>query len=164
MLTPSSSAFPAPIALFTTTRGATPAQKGWLSAFRLDREGRVIAIRTSPPQDQTPLHDTTDTTEDIVALRLETPTSSGKANALDIRSKHDGTSDGFWILLTDDDRAADEVGAVRVLEWDGWGPSSDGAGLRVVAEWPAGGQAEGELEEKEEESTFTGASHAIWLD
>ncbi|KAJ2933098.1 hypothetical protein H1R20_g4005, partial [Candolleomyces eurysporus] len=155
MLTPSSPAFPAPIALFTTTRGATPAQKGWTSVFRLDRDGHVIP--TSPPSDapdQTPLQDVAD---DLVAVRFETPTSSGKANAVNIRSKDDDSS-SFWILLTDDDRLADKSGAVRVLEWNGWGPDQD---LRIVAEWPSGSEVEGP---EKGELEFTGASHAIWLD
>ena len=105
------------------------------------------------------------------ALRFETPTSSGKANALDIRSKstnEEEGEEGFWILLTDDDKAADDVGAVRVLEWDGWG--SD-LGLRVVAEWPGRGAGEEDIggvgegsDEDSDRVEFTGASHAIWLD
>jgi carboxy-cis,cis-muconate cyclase len=113
--------------------------------------------------------------------RFETPTSSGKANALDIRVKSSRLggpteSSGFWILLTDDDRKADMKGAVRVLEWDGWGVPGRNADpktweVKVVAEWPdkvgrgGRGRMMGEVVEIESvEPEFTGASHAIWLD
>lgn len=183
MLTPSTSDFPAPIALFTTTRGATPAQRGWLSAFKLDKDGLIVPLPSGEPADesQARLH-----TKDE-AVRFETPTSSGKANALDIRAKShsidtsvenapSGSETGFWILLTDDDRKADLKGAVRVLEWGGWGSGiqSDDAKpweVKVVAEWPdklgTGGRGRmmGEVVETEsQEQGFTGASHAIWLD
>jgi carboxy-cis,cis-muconate cyclase len=86
--------------------------------------------------------------------RFETPTSGGKANAVDLRSKEDG--EGVWIVLTDDDEAnfAEDGpgnGAVRVLEYNGLGTG----GVKEVAEWPTG---------RKEDSIIQGASHAIWLD
>ena len=77
---------------------------------------------------------------DEEAYRFRTPTSGGKANAIDILPKDDG---GLWILLTDDDDAATiGAGAVRVLEWDG-------CSIKLVSELSC------EME---------GASHAVWLD
>ncbi|EAU86955.1 hypothetical protein CC1G_09812 [Coprinopsis cinerea okayama7 len=156
MLTPSTPEYPAPIALFTTTRGATSTEKGWLSIFKLDADGHIIDNES---------HDETKGPQSPLSqsvIRFETPTSSGKANALDIRSKDN--SPGVWVLLTDDDKQADERGAVRVLEWDGWG---DELGLRIVAEWPSSvdSQPEAQPESRAEDpQRFTGASHAIWLD
>ena len=95
--------------------------------------------------------------DDEEAYRLWTPTSGGKANAIDILPKTLSES-GLWILLTDDDDATASptgVGAVRVLEWDGW----TGGGIKLIAEWPSPdspNQLEGER--------IRGASHAIWLD
>lgn len=88
----------------------------------------------------------------------ETPTSGGKANALDLLPKSDiAPASSLWILLTDDDdRAASPEGGngVRILEWDGWGK-----GVQEVVGWPAPG-------EKGEESAqrMAGGSHAVWLD
>jgi len=153
MLTPSSPSHPSPIAIFTTTRGATPAQCGWISVFKVDEDGQVVPPPTAEAQTSFA------SANDAGVIRFETPTSSGKANALDIRAKRSDGEDGFWILLTDDDPQADQKGAVRVLEWNGWEGDST---LSVVAEWPSGDEAKGtkELEGVE----FTGASHAIWLD
>ena len=95
--------------------------------------------------------------DDEEAYRLRTPISGGKANAIDILPKTLSES-GLWILLTDDDHATASptgVGAVRVLEWDGW----TGGGIKLIAEWPSPdspNQLEGER--------IRGASHAIWLD
>ncbi|KNZ75839.1 hypothetical protein J132_00852 [Termitomyces sp. J132] len=79
----------------------------------------------------------------------QTPTSGGKANALDVISKSQGEGEGVWILLTDDDEITEGPG-VWVLEWDGWGTG----GVRAVVGWPPPGQAE----------TMQGGSHAVWLD
>lgn len=132
MLSPSTSQNPAPCALLATTRGSTGNVRGWLSIFRLGPSGEFL--------------------DDIV--RFETPTSGGKANALDVRAKED-TNGEMWILLTDDDdqAASGAGGGVRVLEWDGWGKGN----VSVVAEWPPRNDAsQGE--------TMLGGSHAIWLD
>lgn len=140
MLSPSTSASPNPKVLIATTRGATSDARGWLSIFSLDEEGRF----TSHPID---------------AEQYQTPTSGGKANAIDISIK-DSSGDGLWILLTDDDdetASASGTGAVRVLEWDGWG----NGGVKVVAEWPSNTD---EASMNSQEERIQGASHAIWLD
>jgi len=59
---------------------------------------------------------------DRVAERFQTPTSGGKANAIDILPKEG--EDGVRILITDDDEVTaspNGTGAIRVLEWGGWG-------------------------------------------
>ena len=94
---------------------------------------------------------------DDEAYRFRTPTSGGKANAMDILPKPLSES-GLWILLTDDDDATASptgVGAVRVLEWDGW---MDG-GIKLVAEWPSSDSSNALEGER-----IQGASHAIWLE
>ncbi|KAG6856857.1 hypothetical protein H0H87_012674 [Tephrocybe sp. NHM501043] len=130
LLSPSTSSHPAPLALFATTRGAETITRGWLSTFRLDEEGMFVS----------------DTEGDEY---WETPTSGGKANALDVLPKEE--EDGVWILLTDDDDAtANETGGgVRLLEWDGWGTG----GVKIVVGWPQPG--EGKL--------MQGGSHAVWI-
>jgi carboxy-cis,cis-muconate cyclase len=130
MLAPPSSS-PLPKFLVTTTRGSTPDVRGWLTFIALDHKG--------------------DFARDESEERFQTPTSGGKANALDLLSKQDG--EGIWIVLTDDDEATFAEGgpgngAVRVLEYNGLG-----TGVKEVAEWPT--------EHKED---IKGASHAIWLD
>jgi len=121
-----------------TTRGSTPEVRGWLSIFALDNQGEFVP-------------------EDGDGERYETPTSGGKANAIDLLAKEDGK--GVWILLTDDDERICEAesgrskGAVRVLEWNGF----DTGGIKMVAEWP-GQHNEANV------ANIMGASHAIWLD
>ncbi|KAF5381738.1 hypothetical protein D9615_005393 [Tricholomella constricta] len=134
ILAPSTPEHPAPRTLFATTRGAKSSDKGWLSAFSLDPDG---------------------TFAEGAGEHFETPTSGGKANALDVLPKGDQAGQGVWILLTDDDDAAagDGGGGVRVLEWDGVGK-----GVRVVAGWPAPG------ENGREGVRMEGGSHAVWLD
>lgn len=128
--------------------------------------------------------------------RYETPTSGGKAHAIDLYPKDFpfASSGGtpVWILLTDDsDYAAGEtredeatrsstssntnanssnqpVGAVRVLEWDGWGTG----GVREVVGWPTkDGEGEGSKyyqsssgKKGEESELMRGGSHAVWLE
>ncbi|KAF8192954.1 Lactonase, 7-bladed beta-propeller-domain-containing protein [Pholiota molesta] len=133
MLSPSTSASPNPKVLIATTRGATSDTRGWLSIFPLDEEGRF----TSHPTD---------------AERYQTPTSGGKANAIDISTK-DSSGDGLWILLTDDD---DETASASG-RWNGWG----NGGVNVVAEWPSNTD---EASMNSQEKRIQGASHAIWLD
>ncbi|KAM6494985.1 Lactonase, 7-bladed beta-propeller domain containing protein [Amanita muscaria] len=140
-------------ALFTTTRGPTPATQGWLSVFALDNDGFF-------------------TSED--GERYQTPTSGGKAHAIDLLAKSPSTNNSLpvlpypldmafqqqpllpsteeavWILLTDDDDSTlINGGGVRVLEWNGWGTG----GFKEVVKWPLPSEAE----------TMSGGSHAIWL-
>ncbi|KAF7760210.1 hypothetical protein Agabi119p4_10886 [Agaricus bisporus var. burnettii] len=77
MLTPATPAHPCPYALFTTTRGRTPATRGWLSIFAIDENG-YFADGGSP--DGRDYH-----AESII--RYETPSSGGKANAIDLLTK-----------------------------------------------------------------------------
>lgn len=131
MLAPPSSAFPSPRVLFTTTRGGKPDTRGWLSAFALDEDG----LFTSQVQ------------------RFQTPTSGGKANAIDLLQKSASGEGGLWIVLTDDDdttASPSGTGAVRVLEWDE-------TAIQTVCEWPSSG-------EEINGERILGASHAIWLD
>ncbi|KAF8955027.1 Lactonase, 7-bladed beta-propeller-domain-containing protein [Flammula alnicola] len=164
MLPPPTASNPSPQILITTTRGSTPDIRGWLSVFPLDEEGNFTSL---PQQDSRVGSGSPD--ED--AERFRTPTSGGKANAIDILPKDTpgNASGSLWILLTDDDEATASpsgAGAVRVLEWDGWGSG----GVKVVAEWPstdkpssANGKAESSGDPVDEEK-IQGASHAIWLD
>jgi len=102
--------------------------------------------------------------------RYETPTSGGKAHAIDLLSKSvsfsndDRKGPGVWIVLTDDDDHAaslDGVGGVRILEWDGWGTG----GVKEVVGWPQP-PAKARTEEEPEAMNgerIAGGSHAIWL-
>lgn len=133
MLPPSPSPSSPPEYLVATTRGSSPDVRGWLSVFALSEEGYFA--------------------QDGTTERFQTPTSGGKANAIDLLSKQHGK--GVWIVLTDDDdsKFADGGpgnGAVRVLEFKGFGTG----GVKEVAEWP----------KKEQKEDIQGASHAIWLD
>ncbi|KAK2459982.1 hypothetical protein APHAL10511_007988 [Amanita phalloides] len=149
---------PSTRALFTTTRGATSRTRGWLSVFALDEGG--LFLEDDPK----------------FVERFETPTSGGKANAIDVLSKstsvstnssylipgahhmdlmlqsphaNTGQDESVWILLTDDDDyAVDNGGGLRVLEWDGW----SAGGFKEVAAWP-----------QDEKELLPGGSHAIWL-
>lgn len=89
--------------------------------------------------------------------RWETPTSGGKANAIDLLTKSDNEgANGMWVLLTDDDdhtASTSGGGGVMVLEWDGWASG----GVKVVDKWPRSG-------EDQETEWMQGGSHAIWLD
>ena len=155
LLPPSTALNPAPKVLIATTRGSSSATRGWLSVFPLDSDGNFVDIT---PQ----LLGLGDVGENLKrdeaqAHRFRTPTSGGKANAIDILPKPLSDS-GLWILLTDDDDATASptgVGALLVLEWDGW----ESGGIKLVAEWPSPDSSnimEGER--------IRGASHAIWLD
>ena len=131
MLIPSTPSHPVPNTLFTTTRGSTSATRGYLASFHLDDDGLF--------------------TTEIVPEYWETPTSGGKANALDILTKQD-SEDAVWILLTDDDDTAVKEGeGVKVLEWDGWGTG----GVKYVTGWPS---------KEEGGEKMQGGSHAVWLD
>lgn len=86
--------------LYVTTRGKTPATKGWISVFGVNKDGSVV--------------------EDVIT-RWETGTSGGKANAIELFPFTTPTTNDElssvtrdWLLLTDD-----ELGYVSVLEFDG---------------------------------------------
>jgi carboxy-cis,cis-muconate cyclase len=141
-------------ALFTTTRGSTPVTQGWISVFALDEDGLFASGDGE---------------------RYQTPTSGGKAHAIDLLPKlssKDSTlkpydidsvfqqhplrpttaDDAVWILLTDDDESTlVNGGGVRVLEWNGWGTG----GFNEVAKWPSPSLMT--------EHPMLGGSHAIWL-
>lgn len=104
--------------------------------------------------------------------RYEAPTSGGKAHAIDLLSKSvsfpgedsRGTR-GVWIVLTDDDDYAASLeggGAVRILEWDGWGTG----GMKEVVGWPhpcVENGTKGEESEAASGERMAGGSHAVWL-
>ncbi|KAJ8490031.1 hypothetical protein ONZ45_g13350 [Pleurotus djamor] len=130
-LTPPTPSNPSPRYLFATTRGATPQTKGWLAVFRLDDHGNFFGD------------------EDGVE-RWETPTSGGKANAIELLQQ-DQNENGVWVVLTDDDESVENGNpGLRVLEWNGW----ETGGVRVVAEWP----------DEDIKEPMRGGSHALWLD
>ncbi|KAF7976243.1 hypothetical protein HWV62_7282 [Athelia sp. TMB] len=110
--------------LFATTRGSSSAHKGWLAVFSILDDGSLEEKE-----------------------RWETPTSGGKANAIELIAKPEET--GAYIALTDDEPGA---GGLWILEWD------VDRGVRVVADW-TGEQGKGGQWE-----SMDGASHAIWLD
>lgn len=124
--------------LFATTRGMTEKTRGWVKAWRLH----------SQPEDSRIL-------EESSAVAHRTPTSGGKANALewaprypfeDPQNHHRSANSSApdWAVLTDD-----EQGYVVILEWDG-------KDLKEAArtQLPPNGEGAGGPQ---------GASHAIWL-
>jgi carboxy-cis,cis-muconate cyclase len=133
-LRPPSSKSPSPNHLFATTRGFDTSHKGFIAVFSILPTGLL------------------DTQESKIE-RWQTPTSGGKANAIELKAKvaedttgSDPSAEGVWIALTDDEP---DGGGLWILEWDGEGTG----GLKIVAEWSSEG---GE--------SMDGASHAIWLD
>lgn len=149
MLPPSSSRNPNPRLLITTTRGASSDIRGWLGIFPLAVNGDFASLENAEEVDQE-------------AERFQTPTSGGKAHAIDILPKGE-EEDGLWILLTDDDEVTASphgTGAVRVLEWNGWGKG----GAKIVAEWPSVSDETAASIGSKERERVQGASHAIWLD
>ncbi|GAA5936789.1 hypothetical protein JCM10213_000061 [Rhodosporidiobolus nylandii] len=143
--------------LYVTTRGKTPAQRGWVAVFSVSPDGEVV------PHEK-------DGEEGYGALsRFETRNSGGKANAIEVfpfwpsfspssssssspASSSAGPEGRDWLVLTDD-----EQGFVSVLEWrDEW------MELREVASVQLGVNA-AEGDEVEEDEEGTGASHAVWL-
>ncbi|KAF8632673.1 hypothetical protein AX17_004805 [Amanita inopinata Kibby_2008] len=180
LLAPSTANHPAPHALFATTRGSTTSVRGWISVFALDEKGHFLS---SPPASLSPEKAESDVESGVE--RFETPTSGGKANAIDILPKSSSSSsrtgapvynvddlrfdsepqspldtheagDAVWIALTDDDDSTVEGGGgVRVLEWNGWGTG----GFKEVTSWP------GPLSESQDSKgeRMHGGSHAVWL-
>ncbi|KAL0958781.1 hypothetical protein HGRIS_014102 [Hohenbuehelia grisea] len=148
-LSPSTQDHPAPRYLFATTRGASPETKGWLAAFALGDNGHILG----------PQYDDDSSNAELGAERWETPTSGGKANAIDViamdPNRADDSDAGVWIVLTDDEAVEHGQPGVRVLEWRGWGMG----GPQIVAEWPSV-----DFEAKAGEESMRGGSHAVWLD
>ncbi|KAH8823112.1 hypothetical protein DL96DRAFT_1670814 [Flagelloscypha sp. PMI_526] len=126
-----------PTVIFSTTRGKDSDWNGILHSVSIDENG----FFAKEP-------------DDIEGEEWwDTPTSGGKANALDVIPS-DSEEGVYWILLTDDDDAvAEKGGAVRVLEWSGFGKD----GPKIIAGWPSPGEDLGER-------GIEGGSHAIWLD
>ncbi|KAF9256248.1 hypothetical protein L218DRAFT_1081450 [Marasmius fiardii PR-910] len=135
-----------PNSIWATTRGSNNSIPGWITVFKLDAEGKLGSA-------------------DEIEW-YETPTSGGKAHAIDLYRKsfvngsegNQAVDGAVWILLTDDsDFAASQEGGggVRVLEWSGWGTG----GVKEVTKWPQPGDVgEGGKERMQ------GGSHAVWLD
>lgn len=122
--------------IFATTRGATSLDPGYIAVFSLSPSGLFSGQ----------------------AEYYETPTSGGKAHAIDLLSKSASPSsdqetfsvstESVWILLTDDDpytRTVEPCASVRILEWDGWGTG----GIHEVAVYAG--------------TEMQGGSHAIFL-
>ncbi|KAJ9125868.1 hypothetical protein QFC24_002652 [Naganishia onofrii] len=125
--------------VFATTRGATPATRGWLCAYAVDPATGHLA---NPRQGQG--------AENEPSAVFRTPTSGGKANAIEViavngrgrRFEAEGEGQGReemdWIVLTDS-----EQGLVLVISWNGHE-------FREVSRVK---MMEGD-----------GASHAVWLE
>ena len=120
---PPTPSHPSPSHLFATTRGTNSSFKGYLSVFTIGSDGLLVAE---------------------AAETWETPTSGGKANAIDLIAKDGEGEEGAWIVLTDDEPS---MGGLWILDWDG-------RRVEVVAGWSGDG---GNVD-------MEGASHAIWLD
>jgi carboxy-cis,cis-muconate cyclase len=145
-LGPSTSSHPAPRRLFATTRGAKPDIRGWLCVLDLDPKTGLL-LSAPPAQD-----DDATTGDKYAISRWRTPTSGGKANAIELIARpaingNDGEDEGVYVVLTDDDERS--AAGVRVLEWT---PTE---GFGVVAEWPS---------TEEGPEVMEGGSHAVWLD
>jgi carboxy-cis,cis-muconate cyclase len=134
---------PSPTHLFATTRGFNTSHRGFLAVFRILPNGLL------------------DSDEDVIE-RWQTPTSGGKANAIELKAKSPEDSaagdkstevDGVWIALTDDEP---EAGGLWILEWDSHCGGRNGC-IRIVAEWSGEGEGEGRV-------SMDGSSHAVWLD
>ncbi|KAJ3937625.1 MAG: hypothetical protein NXY57DRAFT_980313 [Lentinula lateritia] len=169
MLGPSVGAGQWPTEIWATTRGATEDDRGWVSVFKLDQDGMFA---TSNPSGKS-------FSEEEGVERYETPTSGGKAHAIDLYPKSPSSFDipyleprvgsPVWILLTDDSdyavgevrdgpsilsqpvKRSNPVGGVRVLEWDSW---SNG-GIREVVSWPSAGKWDCKAEIVDEEAGDT---------
>ncbi|KAF5383900.1 hypothetical protein D9757_007365 [Collybiopsis confluens] len=163
-----------PTEIWATTRGTTESDRGWVSVFMLDEDGMFVSSSSSDGEQEDGIQ------------RYETPTSGGKAHAIDLFPKSSPSvanattvavmGSPVWILITDDsDYAAGgagtgagagnytgtPVGGVRVLEWDGWSTG----GVREVAGWPP---AEGKVTDntsspEDDDMEMRGGSHAVWL-
>lgn len=104
--------------LFATTRGGKTSTKGILDVYPVQHDGTLGEAVT----------------------RWTTPTSGGKANAIEL-SPFEPEKGKQWIILTDD-----EIGLVVMLEWDAKSQSiSEVDRLQL----PGGAEAS--------------SSHAVWL-
>ena len=133
-LRPPSPKSSSPTHLFATTRGSDTSHKGFLAVFSILPTGLL-------------------STHESKTERWQTPTSGGKANAIELKAKvaedasgSDPDVEGVWIVLTDDEP---EGGGLWILEWDG----EESGEVKIVAEW-----------EGDEGGSMDGASHAVWLD
>ena len=120
---PPTPSHPSPSHLFATTRGVNSSFKGYLSVFIIGSDGLLM---------------------EKPAETWETPTSGGKANAIELIAKDGEGEEGAWIALTDDEPGA---GGLWILAWDG-------RRVEIVVGWSGNGEDVG----------MGGASHAIWLD
>ncbi|KAK0443065.1 Lactonase, 7-bladed beta-propeller-domain-containing protein [Desarmillaria tabescens] len=116
--------------IFATARRATHLDPGYISVFSLSSSGLLSGQ----------------------VEYYETPTSGGKAHAIDLLPKASDSlsipAESLWIVLTDDDpctQAPEPCASVRILEWDGW----DTGGIREVAAYSG--------------TEMQGGSHAIFL-
>ncbi|KAI5886634.1 uncharacterized protein SCHCODRAFT_02642233 [Schizophyllum commune H4-8] len=91
-LAPSTSHYPAPRAILTSTRGGSEGTNGWIGIHPLDAAGDFTG---------TPRYH-------------ELSTSGGKSLALAVMSKP-GDETRSWVLVSDD---AEGAGGVRVIEWN----------------------------------------------
>ncbi|GAA5924476.1 hypothetical protein JCM1841_004596 [Sporobolomyces salmonicolor] len=126
--------------LYVTTRGKTARERGWVSVWKVAEDGSIDERDSSASQGE----------RGYGALsRFETPTSGGKANAIEVFPFQEAAADGHdYIILTDD-----EQGWVWVLEWrDEWSELREVAGVQL-----------GRQDGAEEDERETGASHAVWL-
>jgi carboxy-cis,cis-muconate cyclase len=148
--------------IFATTRGGNTDTNGWLSIFKLDTEGYFVDQQGE--------------------MYHETPTSGGKANAIDLIAKSrlttrenlesspdeaanlgletfvnssatESAADSQSVWILLTDDSPPHPG-VRILEWNGW---QNAVGVREVASWPTEQSSINDSERME------GGSHAIWL-
>jgi carboxy-cis,cis-muconate cyclase len=142
-LRPSTSNSPFPTHIFATTRGFDTAHKGFLTIFRILPNGLLDAHGNA-------------------IERWQTPTSGGKANAIELKAKspedsdrgdESAVTDGVWIVLTDDEP---DAGGLWILEWHPNCGDPNGC-VRIVTEWSGEGEGKGN-------EFMDGSSHAIWLD
>jgi len=133
--------------LYATTRGMTPATRGYVTVWQVNPNGTLGDFGFQQPEAFVPV------------TRYQTPTFGGKANAVEAFPFHAGAWEAGgkegevavsrdWIVLTDDGE-----GWVWVLEFDAEkGTVEEVAGVQL-------GRQEGATEEEQ----GTGASHAVWL-
>ncbi|KAL9932628.1 hypothetical protein V8E36_008327 [Tilletia maclaganii] len=148
--------------IFATTRGKTPATQGWIAAWDFDRV-RSRCRSSLPDRILREKEQTGDVDDTLLLHRWRTPTSGGKANAIEWAPRYNDpsfsaqtpgisvvaeqTTDDDWAVLTDD-----AEGLILIYHWDG-------RDLVEVAQTRLPGRGDSQLGEGDGE----GASHAIWL-